>query len=161
MYSAEQCQRGFFAWSHESTDRLKNRRKAHGELEREQSLNASPAENGIYHVNMTSWGLPSATHAHRVGSEAASEQAATSLRETRVLLLRSKKWTKSSTTKNRTAFSGGVARGRRPLTLPWFNCVEDTPRYSVVLRRKKRAHPKNVFGGLQPPIPRFAKRQTA
>jgi hypothetical protein len=39
---------------------------------------------------------PPTPHANRVGGEAASEQAVTLLRETRALLLRSKKWTKSS-----------------------------------------------------------------
>jgi hypothetical protein len=38
----------------------------------------------------------STPHANRVGGETASEQAVTLLRDTRALLLRSKKWTKSS-----------------------------------------------------------------
>ncbi len=51
-----------------------------------------------------SWGVEvfrlrrktSTPHANRVGGETASEQAVTLLRDTRALLLRSKKWTKSS-----------------------------------------------------------------
>jgi hypothetical protein len=78
VYSAEECQIGFFASSHESTDVLKNPRKAHGGFA------------GLLHRKT------STLHSNRVGGEAASEQAVTYMRDTRALLLRSKKWTKSS-----------------------------------------------------------------
>jgi hypothetical protein len=61
--------------------------------------------------------LPKTTstpHANRVGGETASEQAVTLLRDTRALLLRSKKWTKSSlqTQKKRHMWANPAVKNR-------------------------------------------------
>jgi len=63
----------------------------------------------------------STPHANRVGGEAASEQAVTYMRDTRALLLRSKKWTKSSfgfVEKTHKPHSNRRAREESPLALP-------------------------------------------
>jgi len=158
VYSAEECHIGFFAWSHESTDMLKNPRKAYGEIEGQQPSLISPAENGIYHVNMTSWGLPSATHAHEAH---AYFPLGRSPRPPFVLFFCGYAAKKGSTTKHRGRhFLVGLRGDAVPLRSPGSTALRILHDILWCYAAKKE-HKKNVFGGLQPPIPRFAKRQTA